>query len=277
MANITTAFEHRPAGRTHLQYRPAAVEPLAERRSDTWIIFELAKRLGFSHEFWNGDIEAGYAYELRPSGIDLEQLKKCSGGISLAVKPVYQKHAQASKDGAVRGFATPSKKVEIYSHVFAAHGYPAMPEYVEPALSPISRPEIAAEYPLVLTNAKITTFVHSQQRALKSLRKAAPHPSADVHPETAARYGIEDKQWMRIETPNGAVKVKARVTTNIIPDVICCQHGWWQMCEELNLPGYDPYRDDGANAAMLIGTVLTDPISGSLPHRSYLCRVRPVT
>ncbi len=277
MANITTAFEHRPAGRTHLQYRPAAVEPLAERRSDTWIIFELAKRLGFSHEFWNGDIEAGYAYELRPSGIDLEQLKKCSGGISLAVKPVYQKHTQASKDGAVRGFATPSKKVEIYSHVFAAHGYPAMPEYVEPALSPISRPEIAAEYPLVLTNAKITTFVHSQQRALKSLRKAAPHPSADVHPETAARYGIEDKQWMRIETPNGAVKVKARETTNIIPDVICCQHGWWQTCEELNLPGYDPYRDDGANAAMLIGTVLTDPISGSLPHRSYLCRVRPVT
>ena len=46
MANLTTAFEHRPQGKTHLQYRAAVVEPLAERRSDTWIIFELAKRLG---------------------------------------------------------------------------------------------------------------------------------------------------------------------------------------------------------------------------------------
>jgi len=26
----------------------------------------------------------------------------------------------------------------------------------------------------------------------------------------------------------------------------------------------------------LIGADLADPISGSLPHRSYLCRVRPV-
>src|ERR671919_467498 len=75
MANLTTAFEHRPAGQTHLQYRSAVVEPLFERRSDTWIIFELAKRLGFADPFWNGDIEAGYSYELEPTGITLEQLK----------------------------------------------------------------------------------------------------------------------------------------------------------------------------------------------------------
>jgi anaerobic selenocysteine-containing dehydrogenase len=150
-----------------------------------------------------------------------------------------------------------------------------MPEYVEPALSPISRPEAAAEYPLVLTNAKFTTFIHSQQRALPSLRKAAPEPMADIHPDSAARFGIENKQWMVVESPRGAVKVRARVTPNIVPGVVCCQHGWWQACKELELPGYDPYADDGANPATLIGTDLADPISGSLPHRSYLCRVRP--
>ena len=35
MANLTTGFRHRPEGKVHLQYRPAAVAPLAERRSDT--------------------------------------------------------------------------------------------------------------------------------------------------------------------------------------------------------------------------------------------------
>jgi anaerobic selenocysteine-containing dehydrogenase len=275
MSNITTAFEHRPAGKTHLQYRSAVVEPIAERHSDTWIMFELAKRLGFAEQFWNGDIEAGYAYELAPSGITLEQLKHAPGGISLPAEPNYEKYAKQSKEGVVRGFATPSKKVELYCHKFAGHGYPAMPEYVEPALSPVSRPEVAADYPLVLTNAKFTTFIHSQQRALPTLRKAAPEPTADIHPDSAARFGVKHKQWMVVESPRGAIKVRARVTPNIVPGVVCCQHGWWQACKELELPGYNPYENDGANPATLIGTDLSDPISGSLPHRSYLCRVRP--
>ncbi len=275
MSNLATGFEHRPAGKAHLQYRPAVVDPLYERRSDTWIVFELARRLGLDREFWHGDIEAGYAYELEPSGIRLEDLKGSKIGNSFPTESKYEKHATKTKDGLLRGFATPSKKVELFCSPFAAQGYPAMPEYVEPALSPLSRPEIAADYPLVLTNAKFTTFVHSQQRALPSLRKTSPEPFASIHPESAARYGIRNKDWMIIETPRGAVKVKAHLTVNIVPGVVCCQHGWWQACEELKLPGYDPYTEDGANPGMLIGTDLADPVSGSLPHRSYLCRVRP--
>jgi len=59
-------------------------------------------------------------------------------------------------------------------------------------LSPWSRPDIAADFPLVLTNAKFTTYVHSQQRTLPSLRKASPEPTTDIHPESAARYGIKN-------------------------------------------------------------------------------------
>jgi anaerobic selenocysteine-containing dehydrogenase len=276
MSNITMAFEHRRQGKTHLQYRSAVVEPLAERRSDTWIIFELAKRLGFGDKFWQGDIETGYAYELQPTGVTLEQLKSAPGGISLPADPVYEKHAKNTKDGKPRGFATPSKKVELYCQTFAAHGIAPLPEYLEPAMSPVSRPDIAAEFPLVLTNAKFTTFVHSQQRALPSLRKSSPQPSAEIHPETARRYGVKHKEWMIVESPRGAIKVKARVTTNIVPGVVCCQHGWWQACKELELPSYSPYDSGGANAAMLIGADLADPVSGSLPHRSYLCRIHPV-
>lgn len=274
MANLATAFEHRPRGKTHVQYRAPVVEPLGERRSDTWIVFELAKRLGFAEHFWHGDIEAGYAYELQPSGVTLDRLKNSPGGISLPARPAYEKHARPDRAGAPRGFATPSKKVELYSHTFARNGISPLPEYVEPALSPISRPDVANDFPLVLTNAKFTTFVHSQQRALPSLRKAAPEPSADLHPDTAARHGIRNKAWMVVETPRGAIKVRAHVTPNIVPGVVCCQHGWWQDCKELGLSGYDPYGPTGANPASLIGTEAADPVSGSLPHRSYLCRIR---
>ena len=275
MANVSNDFKHRQQGRVHVQYRPAVVEPLAERRSDTWIIFELAKRLGLGEKFWEGDIDAAYEYELAPTGISLEQLKAAPGGVTVAVAPRYQKFSKADASGKARGFNTPDKKVAIYSQVFAKHGYPPLPEYIEPMISPISRPEVASEYPLVLTNAKFTTFIHSQLRGLASLRKASPDPTADIHPDTAARYEIADKKWMIIESPRGSMRAKARVTDAIAPGVVCCQHGWWQECKELELPGYDSYGDASANPSLLIGSDLADPISGSLPHRSFLCRVKP--
>lgn len=275
MANLTTGFDHRAQGKSHLQYRPQVVQPLAERRSDTWMIFELAKRLGFGGRFWDGDVEAGYAYELAPTGLTLEQLKKSPGGITVPVTPQYKKYAKSDEKGTPRGFATSCRKIELYSHTFAAHGYPPLPDYEEPAMSPLSQPDLAAQYPLVLTNAKFTTFMHSQQRALPALRKSSPEPTAELHPETAARYGIGNKEWIIVESPRGAIKVRARVTDRIIPGVVCCQHGWWQECGELKLPGYNPYTEQGANPSVLIGSDLADPVSGSLPHRSYLCRVRP--
>ena len=120
-----------------------------------------------------------------------------------------------------------------------------------------------------------STYIHSQLRGLASLRKVSPHPSADIHPETAARYGIVDKSWMTIESPRDSIRAKARVTDSIAPGIVCCQHGWWQECKELELPGYDSYNQESANPSLLIGSEIADPISGSLPHRSFLCRVSP--
>jgi anaerobic selenocysteine-containing dehydrogenase len=277
MANVSNDFKHRAQGKLHVQYRPAVVAPLGERRSDTWIVFQLAKRLGFGKDFWDGDIDAAYEHELAPTGLTLNQLKAAPGGITVSATPRYQKFATLENTGAARGFNTPDKKVAVYSHAFAAHGFAPLPEYIEPLISPVSRPDVAKEYPLVLTNAKFTTYIHSQLRGLMSLRKVSPHPSADIHPETAQRYGIADKSWMNIESPRGSIRAKARVTDAIVPDVVCCQHGWWQECKDLELPGYDSYGAGSANPSLLISSDIADPISGSLPHRSFLCRVRPAS
>ena len=119
------------------------------------------------------------------------------------------------KFGAPRGFNTPDKKVAVYSHTFAAHGFAPLPEYVEPMVSPLSRPDVAKDYPLVLTNAKFTTYIHSQLRGLTSLRKASPHPTRRYSSGYRARFGIADKAWMVIESPRGSIRAKARVTDAI--------------------------------------------------------------
>ena len=275
MDHLVGGFRHRVDARAHVQFRRRAVDPLAERRSDTWIVFELAKRMGFGDDFWGGDVEAARSYQLEPTGMTLDEIRAQPGGVTLPNPRRYRKYAESDGEGRRKGFNNPSGRVELYSHRLAQHGFSAFPEYEEPALSPTSRPDIAAEYPLVLTNAKVTTFIHSQHRALPSLRKAAPEPSAELHPDTAGEHGVEHKQWMIVESPKGAVKVRANLTRRIIPGVVCLQHGWWQACRDLELPGYDPFKRFGANPNGLVDAEHRDPISGSLPHRSFLCRVRP--
>jgi len=56
--------------------------------------------------------------------------------------------------------------------------------------------------------------------------------------------------------------------------VVCGQHGWWQACEEIGAPGYDAFDSSGANFNLLVRHEPSDPVSGSVPLRAYLCEVR---
>jgi anaerobic selenocysteine-containing dehydrogenase len=259
----------------HVQYREAVVPPLYERRSDVDIIFGLATRLGLGDVFWSGDVEAGYRQLLAPSGVGLEELRARPYGLATTGTPLrYRKFADLDEGrGAPRGFATPTRKVEIFATRYAEHGLPALPVYVEPALSPRSRPDLAGRFPLVLTNAKRPQYMHSQHRGLPSLRKTAPNPTAEIHPETARRFGVASGEWIVVETPSGRVRAQAQLTDAILPGVVCCSHGWWEACAELGLPGFDPFTDAGANQNLLVLNDQHDPVSGGTPHRSTLCRV----
>jgi len=80
--------------------------------------------------------------------------------------------------------------------------------------------------------------------------------------------------WVSVETPEGSVRARARLNDTLKPNVVCGQHGWWQACAEIGAPGYDPFGPDGANFNLIIGNGAIDPISGSVPHRAYLCQIR---
>jgi anaerobic selenocysteine-containing dehydrogenase len=101
-------------------------------------------------------------------------------------------------------------------------------------------------------------------------------PEVELHPDTAAKRGIAAGDWVAIETPQGKVRARAKLDEQLDPRVVCGQHGWWQACAELGAPGYDPFSEEGANFNLIIGNEAIDPVSGSVPHRAYLCEVRRV-
>jgi anaerobic selenocysteine-containing dehydrogenase len=256
-----------------VQLRQAVVAPRGECRSDTQIIFDLATRLGLGEHFWDGDIEAAYRYQLGPSGITLEELHAHPGGVRASVEVRYRKFAE-QENGARRGFRTPTRKIELYSQALLEGGYPPLPEYEEPLVSPLSQPKLARRYPLILTCAKHSLYCESQQRGLPSLRRQALEPEVELHPQAAAERGILQGDWVRIETPQGSVRARASLNDSLDPGVACGQHGWWQACEQIGAPGYDAFSEEGANFNLIIGNEAIDPISGSVPHRAYLCEIR---
>ncbi len=259
-----------------IQLRPAVVPAPGEARPDTDIIFDLAARLGLGAQFWNGDIDAAYRHQLAPTGVTLEELRAAPGGVRVPLQSRHAKHAEPDATGAPRGFATPSRKVEFYSQTFLEHGYPPLPEFAEPPVGPVARPDLATCFPLVLTSAKPTLFCQTQHRALPSLRKRALYPEVELHPAAAQARGIAAGEWVAIETPEGSVRARARLNDSLDPRVAVGEHGWWQACAELGAPGYDPFGPDGANFNLLIGTAATDPVSGTASHRSYLCEIRRI-
>ena len=270
---LRIGFEVSPEAQSLVQLRQRVVEPRGEARSDTEIIFDLATRLGLGDHFWDGDIEAAYRYQLGPSGVSLAALRRQPGGVRVPLETRHRKFAE-HQDGVPRGFNTPTRKIELYSQTMLEHGYPPLPEYEEPLVSPLSRPDLAERYPLILTCAKHTLFCESQHRALPSLRRRAMDPEVELHPEAAAERGIGPGDWVHIETPEGSVRARARLNDTLKPDVVSGQHGWWQACPDLDAPGYDPFSPDGANFNLIIGNAAIDPISGSVPHRAYVCEIR---
>ncbi len=248
------------------QLRPPAVESQGESKSDVWIAFELARRLGLANRFWGGDIDASYREMLAPSGLELEDLRQSPAGVRVDRETRYRKYADGK--GGEPGFATPSRKVEVFSEQLLAAGQAPLPDHVEPAMGPLSRADLAARFPLVLTSAKSLHYCHSQHRGMPSLRRREPDPTVEMHPEAAAARRIGKGDWVRIATPHGAARARAALKPSLDPRVVSATHGWWQACAALDLPGYDATSPEGAD-----GNEGTAPISGSVPHRSYLCEI----
>jgi len=233
---------------------------IGECKSDEEIFVELARRMKLSvgtetvEDVLDAQLAAGKI------GMTFDELKQ-RGFVKVPFK--YRKFEE-------QGFKTPTGKIELYSTRLEALGYSPLPRYEEPPESPISSPNVARDFPLVLTTGgRISFFFNSEHRQIGNLRKARRYPLAEIHPATAARYGVVDGEWMWIETRRGRIRQKAKVTAGIDPRVIHVEHGWW--FPEEPAPEYGVWQ---SNANLLTDNHPPyDPAMGTYQLRALLCRV----
>ena len=240
--------------------RQKAVQ-VGECRSDHEILNELGKRLGHADAMFDR-LEEAWSQILAPSGLTWEEF--VSKGI-LQGPTAYQKYR-------ARGFSTPTRKYEFAPSRLEAAGRDPLPSYQEPPESPARAPELAREYPLILTTGvRPQTFFHSEYRLVAVLRARIPEPFVEMHPETALRHGVDDGAWAWIETPRGRIRMRARMHPGIDPRVVAVPHAWW--FPERDGPDYG-WREANGNL-LTDGSGPCDPAVGAVSIRSLLCRVRP--
>ncbi len=237
------------------------VVQVGECRSDHEMLNDLAHRIG-QGEYWWDSFESGLDYILEPLGITWQEFKQIDY-VRGEVK--YKKYKE-------KGFSTPTRKFELYSTVLEKMGYDPLPQHREIPESPVSTPDLYEEYPYILiTGARQPGFFHTENRQIPWLRELHKDPQVEIHPETAAKEGIKEGDWVIIESPRGKVRQRAKLFAGIDPRVVAAQHAWWYP--ERKEPGHG-WDESNINILTDNGYEGCDPAMGATNVRALLCRIK---
>lgn len=95
----------------------------------------------------------------------------------------------------------------------------------------------------------------TQTRRVAALRRAAPEAFVELHPDLAARLGIDDGDPVRVTSRRGEMLAPARLSAGIRPDTV-----------------FAPFHWAGVARANSVTNDAVDPISGMPEFK--ICAVR---
>jgi anaerobic selenocysteine-containing dehydrogenase len=254
----SSCFEKTQLNRASMRNSPVILQDqvidwVGESHPDWKIVFDLGRKLGFEDDFPWQTAEEAIDEQLAPSGLTVRMLRENPDG--LRAEPLeFEKHR-------MRGFATPSGKVELFSARLAEAGHPPVPFQDGRDDNPISFAEANSEDTLIgMSGERTNPYTHTQFHTIPSLLAQEGEGYVDVHPDDARTRDIADGQTLKITTPRGQVRMKARISGAVHPGSIRVGWGWGDSDPEANV---NNLTDDDRR----------DPVTGTPSARSFMCRI----
>jgi anaerobic selenocysteine-containing dehydrogenase len=129
----------------------------------------------------------------------------------------------------LRGFPTPSGRLEFYSKTLAEWGWSeyAIPTYIRSHVHPDA---LDPDQLVLLSTFRLPTQIHTRSANSKWLDEIAHTNPVWIHPNDASRLHLKAGALIRVETEIGYFVAKAWVTEGIRPGVVACSHhmGRWK-------------------------------------------------
>ncbi|MFC0526428.1 molybdopterin oxidoreductase family protein [Phytohabitans kaempferiae] len=203
--------------------RHALREPPPDVRTDLAVIAELASRLG-----------AGARFTTEPRAV-FEELRRASAGGTADYAGVTWERVDA-EDGvfwpcpSVDRPGTPRLFLDTFPTPDGRARF--LPVEHRPAAE-----EVDAEFPLYLTTGRLLAQYQSgaQTRRIEPLRRSAPSAFVELHPDLAARLGIEAGDEVVVTSRRGEMRAPARLTETIRPDTVFAPFHWGGMARANSL------------------------------------------
>ncbi len=169
----------------------------------------------------------------------------------------------------VRGFMTPSGRVEFYGATWATkkdvkgNRVDALPVYKPRGWQPDS------EFPLYLIHWKEASHTHTRTHNNAWLLGVKPDNPLIIHPDAAEEYGIDDGEEVWVESPYNRGRTTAKVTYRMHPEVVGVQHGFGHWAGGELAAGRGIGMSD-------LNTINYDVLSGMALHKEICCKVYKV-
>ena len=255
-----------------------AVDPPGEARADLDIFLDYARRMDFRDKDgaplikWTDPESAFKAWQEcsrgRPcdyTGITYEKLR--TGGIQW---PCNEEHPEGTERLYTDGvFNTGPDYCESYGHDMAT-GAELLPEEYK-AKQPGGRaflhavpyqpsPEVPSdEFPLLLTTGRTVYQFHTRTKTGRAtqLVHAAPESWVELNPADAEQLGVGEGDVVRVESPRGVVRGRARIC-GVRPGVVFVpfHYGYWDTAD-----GAAPGEGRHDRAANEMTITAWDPVS----------------
>lgn len=234
---------------------------------------------------------AAWAEQMGRSSWDemLSDIDKRYTEVPLNQYMVYKQYEGIVSDGLPRGFATMSRKVEVYSEAMlrlARTGFPYMYPYEQPSCDdyspicvfkePTESPLTDTEYPLVITTGRLPHFHHGTMRHAPFIRELMPVPELRINPKTAAEYGIEHLDWVKITSRRGSSHARAYLTEGIAPGVLITERFWNPECFDDTQSSITPgFEECGYN--VMSADEFQNPVFATNSYRAFTVKIEKST
>jgi thiosulfate reductase/polysulfide reductase chain A len=184
-----------------------------DTRPGTQIIIELGKHLGVG-KYFNFNIDEANHLRLKPLGVTLEELR------GKGVLFVGEKWKESFNK-----LETPSGKVEIYSSTLEKLGFPPIPRWEEPLVSPDPKDP----HSFRLLHGKQAIHTHSMtanQPYLMAISRRYDLIRLWMNKERGKRLGLKDGDWVQVKSMVGEGRIRVRLTEGLHPSCVWLPSGY---------------------------------------------------